>query len=206
MKYAPIPWLVLLAACAPANMWPDDHDNDAIESITLPAEVEVPGRFRASGDVPNSYVRDLERGQASLPADTHLEFACEKQALFNDAALNRLAPLARLRLVEIRGTPGLTVAGLVQLAGMKKLSQLRLIESVRLNDDALEQIAGASGLESLTLGPCTDVTNSGLGKLGKLKNLRVLVIYEYPAITEPGFEALQQALPQLRIFKYRELP
>jgi len=208
MKHAPALLLLLLAGCwlPPANTWPDDHDNDASQIICLPSETDVPGRFRAAGDVPNSYARGLERGNVELPADTHLQFACEKQPFFSDAALKQLATLPRMRLAEIHHTPGLTVAGLGSFANMKKLSLLRLIDSVQVNDGALEQIAAASSLESLTLGPCSEVTDSGLARLGKLKHLRVLVIYDYPKLTEQGFDSLQRSLPQLQVFKYREMP
>lgn len=205
-KRAPCLPLLLLALLGAAcgfvgvNAWPDDHDNDGEDALDLPPQSALPGRFRARGDVPNSHDRGLPRGLVNMLPDTHLTFACERQDFFGDEHLALLAPLPRLRVVEIVDTPGLTPKGLTRLSEMPKLAGLSLLGAVSLNDAALEQIARAGHLEWLELGPCESVTASGVRKLAALKKLRTLVLYDARHLTLADLEALERERPQLQVF------
>ncbi|KAA0208504.1 hypothetical protein EDM80_15425 [bacterium] len=206
LKHAPCLLLFVLALFGAAcgfvgvNAWPDDHDNDREEAMDLPPQSALPGRFRARGDVPNTHDRGLPRGLVNMLPDTHLTFACERQDFFGDDHLALLAPLPRLRVVEVVDTPGLTPKGLTRLSEMPKLAGLTLLGAVSLSDAALEQIARAGHLEWLELGPCDNVSAGGVRKLAALKKLRTLVLYDARHLSAADVEALERERPQLQVF------
>lgn len=67
-----------------------------------------------------------------------------------------------------------------------------------VTDADVEFLAGFSDLNALGLhGP--HITDAGINKLSELAKLRVLSLYDCPAVTKPARDALQTALPQLQI-------
>jgi len=140
-------------------------------------------------------------GQVSEVAqnDKRLEVAYHLASnKITDDALAPLPALAgRLILVNLRGTE-VTDAGLAHLKDLKGLIKLHL-EKTKITDAGLEQIAGLENLEYLNLYG-TGITDAGLKHLEGLKKLKSLYVWQ-TQVTDAGVQALQQALPELKIIR-----
>lgn len=106
-------------------------------------------------------------------------------------------------VAKLTGTIELDLAGekfspedLAKIEGLKFLVKLNL-SNTAANDAALGHVKALEKLESLNLFH-TEVTDAGLAQLKGLKNLKRLYVFE-TKVTDAGAEALQKALPGVKI-------
>src|SRR4029079_525117 len=93
--------------------------------------------------------------------------------------------------------PGVSDAGLVHLAKLKELRELRLDSARDVTDQGLESLKKLTKLKSLSL-QYTDVAGPGLIHLAGLKQLRELNLEGTP-IGREAVDALQKALPKCTV-------
>lgn len=103
-----------------------------------------------------------------------------------DSELEELAPLSRLRSLELQDTK-VTKHGMAALARLKELRTLGLY-GTPVDDAALHAMAAIGSLERLNLGE-TKITDAGLKELSRLDNLTHLDLESTP-ITDRGLLAL----------------
>lgn len=115
---------------------------------------------------------------------------------FDDAKLNRFAPLAENLLQVNVARTKVTDASLATVAKMKNLTNLRL-ELTGVSDAGLDHLGKLENLEYLNLYG-TKVTDAGLDKLSGLKKLKRLYLWQ-TGVTEEGAKKLTEQLPQLLI-------
>jgi hypothetical protein len=115
-------------------------------------------------------------------------------SLGNDG-LARVAGLSRLRYLSLSHTK-VTDEGLADLRGLARLEHLNLLDT-KVSDAGMEHLAGLKDLKSLELFR-SRVTDLGLKRLVGLSGLRTLSLQE-TRVTDDGVNALQSALPGLRI-------
>jgi serine/threonine protein kinase/Leucine-rich repeat (LRR) protein len=120
-----------------------------------------------------------------------------------DAGLKELAGLKQLQWLNLVGTL-VTDAGLKELAGLKQLQWLSLVRS-RVTDAGLKELAGLKQLRGLNLVD-TEVTDAGLKQLAALIDLTEVRLSS-TKVTAAGVAALQKALPKCKIaWDGREIP
>ena len=109
-----------------------------------------------------------------------------------DAGLANLAGLRRLTNLNLSGCKNLTSKGLDVLKTAASLKSLNLA-STQIANEALGNVASWPLLEELFIPFCRNVDDDGLRRLGSLPHLRLLDLTHIP-ITDIGFtHAIQQA-------------
>jgi hypothetical protein len=103
---------------------------------------------------------------------------------------------------EIRKLGGTVIYGYVYFDG-DGAWMVFLHQSTRVRDGDLKLLEGSKGLELLDLQD-TQITDAGLEHLKGLKNLQRLYLGG-TQVTDEGVKALQQALPQCRITRKRQV-
>jgi hypothetical protein len=68
-----------------------------------------------------------------------------------------------------------------------------------LTDDGLSLVSALPSLTELSVQGCPHLTDAGLASLVKLPNLRWLHVGACDGITQAGRDALQRALPRLKV-------
>ena len=116
--------------------------------------------------------------------------------LFDDDCLEAIKTFSRLRDLNLHGAP-VTDAGLVHLRALPKLKNLSLAFT-EITDTGLAHLKGLSALQTLSLGNTHGITDAGLEQLKRLTNLRDLNV-DGTKVTAEGVEALQKALPKVKI-------
>lgn len=101
--------------------------------------------------------------------------------------------------ISVGGCSGVTNAGLLHIAHMRKLTFLDL-QSTSITDAGLVYLAGLVNLRTLDLN-WNRITDLGLCHLEGLRKLKKLVINE-DAITREGYDRLLAAIPGLSITNY----
>jgi len=114
---------------------------------------------------------------------------------FGDEQLKRLGPIAgAIHRLDLGGT-SVTDVGLVALAEMTELRQLR-VDQTAVSDAGLGRLVGLTRLESLNL-HSTAITDAGVASLGELPKLRRLYVWQ-TAVTQEATQALAAALENRR--------
>jgi WD40 repeat protein len=132
----------------------------------------------------------LAKGLASIQFFDLFE-ACEAEEV-SDEGLAHIESMTGLHYLALG--PGVSDAGLVHLAGLKELRELRLDNARDVTDQGLESLKKLTRLKSLSL-QYTDVAGPGLIHLAGLKQLRELNLQGTPVGRE-AVDALQKALPK----------
>jgi RNA polymerase sigma factor (sigma-70 family) len=123
----------------------------------------------------------------------HLTLLCPG---VTDAGLARLKGMTRLKDLNLSSTR-VTDAGLRELGGLTKLTGL-ILSDTRIGGAGLSHLKALSGtLEYLDLQK-TNLTDAGLAHLHGFGKLRHLNLTD-TAVTDAGIEALQKALPMVKI-------
>jgi hypothetical protein len=156
-----------------------------------------------------------------------LEVLSLGRSTVTDAGLARLEGLSHLRWLELRNWPQLSDAGLAHLKGLTGLRGILLYNSPKVSDAGLAHLKGLASLEALVLGKAPLVTDQGVAHLRGLTRLQSLKLDEsqvsdaslvhlngftslkklflnHTKLTDVGFEELEQALPNTRIYGYGE--
>jgi Leucine-rich repeat (LRR) protein len=159
--------------------------------------VDLVGRdyFGYVTGVSHSSTKYSDSSLAHLEVLTKLEKLTLPGRPFTDAGLEHLEGLTNLSELDLGGTR-VTDAGLVHLKGLKNLSELDLCLT-DVTDAGLVHLRGLNKLSRLNLF-YTRVTDAGLVHLKGLTNLSVLHL-DNTNVTDAGVNALQQALPSLKI-------
>jgi internalin A len=106
------------------------------------------------------------------------------QSTMDDAGLAQLSGLTELEDLDLRCS-GLTGAGIVHLAGMRKLRMLKL-GSIPLRDEHLAPLSGLTKLWELSL-TGDQLSDLGISHLAPLTDLKQLLIYDgNPRIVKGG--------------------
>ncbi|GBP94593.1 hypothetical protein EVAR_9478_1 [Eumeta japonica] len=113
----------------------------------------------------------------------------------SDAGLRHLARLPQLEDVNLRACDGVSDAGVAQLAEAGRLRALDVSFCDKVGDEAL--CGGLGALRSLSLSACR-VTDEGLERVARLRQLETLNIGQCSRVTDRGLRALGDALLQLR--------
>ncbi len=118
----------------------------------------------------------------------------------DDSRLALLGRYSGLRYLVLRDNPRITDAGLVHLAGLRRLRGL-FLEDTRIGDAGLAHVTGLSHLEFLDLDG-TRVTDAGLAHLGGLHGLDTLSL-NGTRVTDAGLAYLRD-LPHLETLLLNE--
>ena len=116
--------------------------------------------------------------------------ALESLELFECGEISNLYALSRIRKLKhlsIVPEDSLSYAPLVEC---KNLKSIKLTSASSIDDSALKSLARIQSLESIDLSETT-VTDEGLAELGKLPNLRKLVLKECDEVTGEAFADFQ---------------
>ncbi len=132
-------------------------------------------------------------GAASLSQMTSLRELHLSGTSITDRSLAYLERLSQLESLFLYHLPGITPVGLLKLAQLPKLQQLRLDVD---DDSALESLRDLTHLQQLDLGG--GFTDFGLVSLESLKGLKHLGL-EGSAISLTGAERLAGSLPQATV-------
>lgn len=100
-----------------------------------------------------------------------LDVASSGLSMIEDFALEHLAGLTKLRVLNLHWCERITQVGTVHLAGLKELRSLDLGACNKINDKALEPLAKLTELETLNLEHLDHVTPAGLAAIAGLKKL-----------------------------------
>ena len=138
-----------------------------------------------------------DAGLAHLNGLTSLSDLDLGDTQITDAGLANLGGLKNLEALNLRGTK-VTDAGLLHLRGMNRLAELDLA-GTRLTDAGLAHLSGLTDLSELDLS-YTKVADAGLAHLAGLTKLSKLSLHG-TQVLGPGLEQLQQALPNLTIYR-----
>src|SRR5262249_55946045 len=117
--------------------------------------------------------------------------ACDAEEV-SDEGLAHIESMTSLHYLALG--PGVSDTGLIHLAKLKELRELRLDNARDVTDRGLESLKKLTKLQSLSL-QYTDVAGPGLIHLAGLKQLRELNLEGTPVGRE-AVDALQKALPK----------
>ncbi len=134
---------------------------------------------------------------AALPALTRLA-VCECSGMAN-ALATKLRGFPALKRLTLTGN-GLDARCLDDLAGLKALESLKLLEARWLRDEHLAKIARITGLAELSFSGCDGLHGIGLGVLGALPGLKTFVIAEPAAAIDKGPSVSDAWLEELAKF------
>ncbi|MEN6626955.1 MAG: thioredoxin-like domain-containing protein [Candidatus Sumerlaeia bacterium] len=171
------------------------------------------GRMRSLKKVDLWNARALtNRGVEALCRARNLESVDLEANSLDDDALIALAQLPRIRRAELvisystipgQNKPRFTERGLAALAAKPTMRELGIGGS-GINDAALAQIARMTNLTDLHLSPLVTATNTGFARLGALKSLEQLTVFNYSdAVTIAGLKRLG-SLPRLKNAQFRD--
>lgn len=96
----------------------------------------------------------------------------------------------------------LVTTGFMHLKGLSALKRIALVDCIYLEDTALKYLEYVEPtLEHVELLACTLITQSGVGFLGELRNLKFINLYNLPSCDnfELALEELQLMLPNCKI-------
>lgn len=147
-----------------------------------------------TGPQVNSKTIDIVK---ELPTLEKLELSL---ADINDADLEKLTALSNLTYLQLFRT-NITDAGFKSLAKLPKIQQIRCGQT-RIGDDALKNLQNAKTITALDLSDCNRVSDTGLGYLKGMNNLRFLKVWG-PQITDKGVSALKD-LPNLEVLGFND--
>jgi hypothetical protein len=139
----------------------------------------------------------IDRSLARLHDEPGLEGLDLAGIPVTDGHLLRLRGLTSLRVLDLHATP-ISDAGLAVLVELPGLEWLDL-SATNISDAGLAQLRGLTRLRHLNLGH-TRVSSAGLAQVQALASLQRLDI-AFTRVTESGIEALQQARPDLHVFR-----
>jgi len=103
------------------------------------------------------------------------------------SSLHELSRIRRLKHLTINPQEALTFTPLVEC---RKLKSVKLINSDTIDDSAIKELARVKSLETIDLSS-TSITDEGLAELGKLPNLKKLVLRKCNAITGEAFSEFE---------------
>lgn len=113
------------------------------------------------------------------------------RSLMHDGHLGSLAGLRRLTELKLRGCSGITAAGLATLARLTTLQKLDVSRCAGVDDHGLRLLTGLSRLQVLSLAGCVNVSDAGLVTLVALTQLRHLNLAGC-RVTNNGVQAIAQ--------------
>jgi len=93
----------------------------------------------------------------------------------NAQARKQIAAIETLELLECRRLKGFSNGWLAQLARLPRLTQLGLPHT-SLNDSGLEKLSASASLQKLDISGCHKITEPGYAALGRLSQLKTLVL------------------------------
>jgi Leucine-rich repeat (LRR) protein len=114
----------------------------------------------------------------------------------DDANMEHVKAFTNLGFLDIRGTK-VTDAGLEKIAGLTKISYLRLNNTRGITDAGLAHLKGMDKLQILSLSN-TRVTDACVAHLKALPGLKTVEL-ERTGMTSAGFKQLREAVPGLTI-------
>eukprot|EP00873_Tetraselmis_striata_P020421 jgi/Tetstr1/440685/TSEL_028993.t1 len=138
---------------------------------------------------------DLEQVQrlSSLTALNLL--SCEN---ISDTGLEALLPLTSLASLCLQCCTLLTDRAVAILCRMPNMTALNIGHVPGISDAGLEELArGMPKLRSLSLQACSNITDAGMGALSRMPKLTTLTISRCTGITDAGLAALQPLAPTL---------
>lgn len=149
----------------------------------------------------------LERGAGESLTDNVLKVLCGLKRLrklrithcekLSDRGLSYLQHLPRLSAIELRGS-NFTDEGARQISKVKGLKQLSMIGWEGLTDRGLYYLSKIKSLESLDLRYSSQISDSGLEQLRRLKVLRDLKLAEC-SVTSKGRARLSKNGVQVKV-------
>ncbi len=113
-----------------------------------------------------------------------------------DGALQYLAALTRLTILELRECKHIAGAGLAHLKGARQLTTLDLAGATQLTDGGVQHIGAFKPLTKLDLSRCAQVTRQGVVYLRDLSNLTYLDLSRNSQIEDKAVATLCD-LPRL---------
>jgi Leucine-rich repeat (LRR) protein len=114
-----------------------------------------------------------------------------------DAGLDGIKDWKHLEVLEL--PKSITDAGLARLSGLKALISLRVNDAAGVTDAGLAHLEGLTNLEDLQL-TGTKITDAGLRHLEGLGQLRELFLHK-TGVTRAGIEKLKKKLPHSYIWE-----
>jgi hypothetical protein len=169
----------------------------------------LPALVRDLPDVRSLYVQGDWKG--GVPVNSHfrltepaafrnIEEVCFSRVNVDDAALADLPALPRLRVLEVYGdlTAGSPDRGLGHVGKCDALEELRIADRT-ITDDELAQLARLTRLRFLSVST-TQLTDTAIDTLIKLKSLEHLSFSDSSNVTEPAVYRLLLQLPSIRTF------
>ena len=178
-------------------------------SLILGSERAVVDGIRAGNppqDAPPKFVAavrriDELRGQLEFDAAGRLvgvDLASDRVSI-GDADLPLLVALPNLKRLRLSGS-GITGAGVKEIAGIRGLAELSLLDA-QIDNDGLGRLAGLPDLASLSIQRSGLVSDAGLEHLKRLPKLTNLGLLDLN-VTDAGLARLA-GLPQLRLLNLR---
>ena len=142
-----------------------------------------------------------DAGVASLSSLKKLEVLSLYGNRVTDAGMQSVAQLGSLRVLDL-SLVGIKDTGVASLAELPNLEELYLLYNTGfagpiLTDEAMETIKGFDKLRQLSL-VGSRITNASVEAISGLKNLTDLQL-QYSRVDMDGFDAIQAALPNLKI-------
>jgi internalin A len=155
---------------------------------------ELGGQVRRKSDWQRLLYRKGER-------DPYVMVSFPESSRVRDGDLRVLAAFPDLGWFEADGT-SISDAGLVHLAGLKQLRNVRVVET-GITDAGFKTLGGMPQLRNLQIA-ATEITDRGLAELAKLPNLELLWLAN-TSVTDAGVASIQHLpkLQQLNLSKTR---
>ena len=150
-------------------------------------------------------VRLDEQGLSEIGNANWLTALSLRSVPVSDASLEKLQPLADLRVLKLDGNPNLTggqLGGLIKNGVFSKLKEFTA-EGTKIGYYGLDSIASMKELEVFQ-GRQANVPDNALQGLGRCKNLRILGLSGNP-VTDAGIRQLGQ-LKNLEVLDLRDCP
>jgi hypothetical protein len=189
--------LVLTTGCAPkqSDKWGAIVNSTADLQAAGRSTTSVRARGLADPDIPSL---------AFLPNLQGLDFyggSGSGKAKLTDKGLGCLSDpdLPGLTTLSLGFTENVTDAGLRNVAKLKHVKTLGLVDCPRITDQGLVEILTMPSLEYLELGASDGLTNRTLEILERAKGLKTLCLSGCRNYTPAGLDKLRNSLPELRI-------
>ncbi|MFH1718179.1 MAG: M56 family metallopeptidase [Planctomycetota bacterium] len=163
-----------------------------LESLSPRGIVQDEGGLDISGLKKLKSLRISMRNQTTRTGD---EFVTTYDA-FRDSDLACLSGLTNLESLSIWGN-GIGDAGLEHLAPLTRLKYLQISGGPNLTDDGLKHLAGMRRLDSLTIGD-SRITGEGFAHLYPLKTIHIIFLTSAVPISENALAHLRTELPHLQ--------
>lgn len=172
---------------------------DLHETAISDAGMEVVGRLTSVEWLSLEGTRVGDRGVAQIARLSHLIQLDLGNTQVTDACVPMLVGLKSLRILDFEGT-AISDLSLVHIGEMEELEDLWL-SNTGVTDAGIANLERCGKLRLLYL-EGTRVTDAGLESLRELNSLETLSLCDTD-VTDAGEDTIQQALPGLKIFRWK---